>query len=105
VEGSISSIGSGTGELWLTDATTVNVASAEVIELSSPKTTSVVMGHDDDLASLTVYAPEANTIEIATDEITGTTIITAGGTSTINFTNVVKAGLTSISAGTVTFLN
>ena len=103
VEGSISSIGSGTGELWLTDASTVNVATAEVINLNSPKATSVVMGHEDDLASLTVYAPAANTIDIATDEITGTTIITAGGTSTINLNNVVKAGTTSISAGTVNY--
>ena len=103
VEGSISSIGSGTGELWLTDASTVNVATAEVINLNSPKATSVVMGHEDDLASLTVYAPVANTVNIATDEITGTTIITAGGTSTINLNNVVKAGTTSISAGTVNY--
>lgn len=103
VEGSISSVGSGTGQLWLTDATTIDVASAEVINLTSPKATSVVMGHEDDLSSLTVYAPVANTIDIATDEIAGTTIITAGGTSTINLTNVVKAGLTNISAGTVNF--
>ena len=103
VEGSISSIGSATGELWLTDATTVNVASAEVIDLNSPKATSIVMGHEDDLASLTIYAPVADTIDIATDEIAAATIITAGGTSTINLNNVVKAGTTSISAGTVNY--
>ena len=103
VEGSITSIGSLTGQLWLTDATTVNVATAEIINLNSPKATSVVMGHEDDLASLTIYAPVADTVDIATDEIVGTTIITAGGTSTINLNNVVKANLTNVSAGTVNY--
>ena len=103
VEGSITSIGSLTGQLWLTDATTVNVATVEIINHNSPKATSVVMGHEDDLASLTIYAPVADTVDIATDEIVGTTIITAGKTSTINLNNVVKANLTNVSAGTVNY--
>ena len=103
VERSITSIGSATGEVWLTDATTVNAASAEITNLNAPKATSVTMGHEDDLTSLTVFAPIANTIDIATDEISGTTIITAGSTSTVNLTEVVKAGPTSIIAETVNF--
>ena len=103
MDGSITSIGSLTGQLWLTDATMINVATAEITNLNSPKATRVVMGHEDDLASLTIYAPVADTVNIATDEIVGTTIITAGGTSTINLNNVVKAGLTNISAGTVNY--
>ena len=75
VDGSITSIGSLTGQLWLTDATMINVATAEITNLNSPKATNVVMGHEDDLASLTIYAPVADTVYIAADEIVGTTII------------------------------
>ena len=103
VNGSISSVSSFSGELWLTDATTVNAASAEITNLNAPKATTITMGHEDDLTSLTVFAPVANTIDIATDEISGTTIITAGSTSTVNLTEVTTAGLTSIIAGTVNF--
>lgn len=103
VNGSISSVGSFSGELWLTEATTVNAASAEITNLNAPKATTVTMGHEDDLMALTVFAPVANTIDIATDEIIGTTIITAGSTSTVNLTEVTTAGLTSIIAGTVNF--
>lgn len=100
ISGSISSSGSPTGQLWLTDATSVDVATAEVTNLNAPRATSVNLGHTDDVASLTVNAPSANTVDIATDEITGTTFITAGGTSTINLNNVTKvSGTTEITAG------
>ena len=96
----------GTGMVNLPMATAVHFGTASVVSTTLAITADVDLGHTDDLASLHINAPKAATIDVATDEITGTMEIKNTNSSTIiNLPNLTIAGSTVVSESSELSLN
>ena len=87
----------GPGMVNLPKATTANFGTASVVSTTLAIATDIDLGHTDDLASLYISAPKADTIDIATDEIMGTLqILGTDDTVVINLPNLTAVGATTI---------
>lgn len=95
-----------TGIANLPKATTAHFGTASVVSATLSIATDIDLGHTDDLASLYISAPKADTIDIATDEIMGTLqILGTDDTVFINLPNLTIAGSTSVSESSELNLN
>ena len=98
--------GPSVGTINLPKATTVHFGTANVVSTTLAIATDIDLGHTDDLASLYISAPKADTIDIATDEITGTMrILDTDDTAIINIPNLTAVGATTIEDAAMLNLN
>ena len=98
--------GPSVGTINLPKATTVHFGTAYVVSATLAIATDIDLGHTDDLASLYISAPKADTIDIATDEIMGTLqILGTDDTVVINIPNLTAVGATTIEDSATLNLN
>ena len=99
IGGAISTTGSATaGTIFLPSATTVDVGTAEVKVLSATVATDIDLGKAAALASLSVTAPLAATVDIAATSVTGAFEIATGTPTLVYANSITDAGATTVNA-------
>jgi len=99
IGGAISTTGSATnGTLFLPSATSVDVGTAGVLILSATVATDIDLGEAAAVASLSVTAPLAATVDIAATSVTGALTIATGTPTLVYANSITAAGATTVNA-------
>ena len=98
IGGTIKTTGSGAGVLVLDSATTIDVGTAGVTDLTAAKATDIDLGKAATLASLSVTAPLAATVDILATEVTGAFVIATGTPTAVFANSMVDAGQMTVNA-------
>jgi hypothetical protein len=93
IGGSISTTGSATaGTIFLPSATSVDVGTAEVTVLSATVATDIDLGKAAALASLSITAPAAATVDVAATSITGALTTSLATPTIVNMKSATSVG-------------
>ena len=99
IGGTISTTGSATaGTIFLPSATSVDVGTAGVLILSATVATDIDLGEAAAVASLSITAPLAATVDIAATSVTGALTIATGTPTLVYANSMTAAGATTVNA-------